>query len=167
MLAKARGCLYLGNVPPNCPSSSKCFRGTSPSRRVGTCFFTDKMMDEMTFQGHFQPPSSILFRPTITTKGTRPRPVTNFQQKSGADWEPGLPKTTAGRISLSLFNICGFFFSSLPFACVAWKQKVPLYQLLGINLRSSVGAGLSGETLRQGGRVMWGRFLAVSYLPQP
>ena len=30
---------------------------------------------------------------------------------------------------------------------------MPLYQLLGTNLRSSVGAGLAGETLGKGGRV--------------
>lgn len=30
---------------------------------------------------------------------------------------------------------------------------MPLYQLLGTNLRSSVGAGSAGETLGKGGRV--------------
>lgn len=64
MPAKAGGLPYLGSVPPNLPSSSKGFGRTSPSQRVGTCSFLNKMMDEMTFQGHFQPPRPILFRPT-------------------------------------------------------------------------------------------------------
>lgn len=53
--------------------------------------------------------------------------------------------------SVGLFS---FFLWSLLFACVAWKQKVPLYQLLGTQLTLCSGrTGVAAEMAGKGGRV--------------
>ena len=44
---------------------------------------------------------------------------------------------------------------------------MPLYQLLGTNLRSSVGTGLAGETLGKGGRVAAEAWNAASFFSKP